>query len=111
VTTVVDAATGIPSMIHDVQTIANGKASVVDKLLAAGDLALNVVLDVSMIVGIGEAARAAYFGIRLGIDLAAHIGEDAAAHAPMMSPVMPPMMRLVLLSMEGVALAQRPRWH
>ena len=81
VTTVVDAATGIPSMIHDVQTIANGKASVVDKLLAAGDLALNVVLDVSMIVGIGEAARAAYFGIRLGIDLAAHIGEDAAAHA------------------------------
>ncbi len=80
-TTVFDAATGIPSMIHDVQTIANGKASLVDKLLAVGDLALNVVMDVSMIVGIGEAARAAYFGIRIGLDIAAHIGEDAAAHA------------------------------
>jgi RHS repeat-associated protein len=83
--TVLDATTGIPSMISDVQTLFDPKKSLLEKVLAGGDLALNVVMDVTMVIGVGEGMRTAYMGLKVaahvGEDVAVHVGEDAAAHA------------------------------
>jgi len=54
---VVDFFTGIKSIIHDIQTLLNANVSWTDKLLALGDLALNVALDASMVTGLGEIGR------------------------------------------------------
>ncbi len=78
---VLDATTGIPSMIGDVQTLANGNASLTQKLLAGGDLAFNVVMDVTMVIGVGEGLRAAYVGARIAADVAEHVAADLAEHA------------------------------
>jgi RHS repeat-associated protein len=86
--TVLDATTGIPSMISDVQTIFSGKASFLDKVLAAGDLVLNVTMDVTSVIGVGEGLRAADVGAHIAEHVAAdvgvhaleHAGEDATAH-------------------------------
>jgi phage-related protein len=51
---VLDATTGIPSMINDVHTIFSGNSSTLDKIVAGGDLLLNVAMDVGMVVGVGE---------------------------------------------------------
>jgi RHS repeat-associated protein len=81
---VLDATTGIPSMIGDVQTLFDPNASTMDKILAGGDLLLNVAMDVSMVVGVGEGARAAYVGAKIAghvaMDVAEHVGEDELAH-------------------------------
>lgn len=70
---VLDATTGIPSMIHDVQTIFSGDASTGDKLWAGADLIFNVAMDVTMVIGVGEGLRAFY----LGGKIAEHVGEEA----------------------------------
>jgi RHS repeat-associated protein len=75
---VLDATTGIPSMINDVHTIFfDPKASTLDKVLAGGDLLLNVAMDASMLVGVGEGLRLAVAGAKV----AAHLGEDVGMHA------------------------------
>ncbi len=76
-----DATTGIPSMIGDVQTLVNGNASLTQKLLAGGDLAFNVVMDVTLVIGVGEGLRAAYVGARIAADVAEHVAADLAEHA------------------------------
>lgn len=78
---VLDATTGIPSMIHDVQTIFSGNASTMDKVMAGADLLLNVVMDVSMVVGVGEGLRAAYVGAKVAGHVAVEVGEHVAEHA------------------------------
>ncbi len=77
-TTVLDATTGIPSMINDVQTIFDGSKSWQDKLLAGGDLLLNAGMDALALTGVGELVD---IGIRAGIHLAEHIGADLVEHA------------------------------
>jgi RHS repeat-associated protein len=83
--TVLDATTGIPLMISDVQTLFDPHKSLLDKVLAGGDLVLNVVMDATMVIGVGEGMRTAYMGLKIaahvGEDVAVHVGEDAAAHA------------------------------
>jgi len=54
---VLDFVTGASSMVNDVKTIFNGKASLGSKLLAGADLAFNAGTDVLMVVGIGEEIR------------------------------------------------------
>lgn len=85
-----DATTGIPSMIGDAQTLADPHKSLADKLLAGGDLVLNVAMDASMVVGVGEAACGAYIAAKVATkvgeegaeraadDLTTHAGQDAA---------------------------------
>ena len=73
---VVDAATGISSMVSDVQTLFSGNTSLLDKVLAVGAIALNVTMDVFMVVGLGEGLKAADVGVKA----AAHIGEEVGAH-------------------------------
>ncbi|MDQ2905104.1 MAG: polymorphic toxin-type HINT domain-containing protein [Chloroflexota bacterium] len=77
-TTVLDATTGIPSMINDVQTIFDGSKSWQDKLLAGGDLLLNAGMDALALTGVGELVD---IGIRAGIHLAEHVGADLVEHA------------------------------
>ncbi len=76
--TALDATTGIPSMITDVQTIVDGNSSWQDKLLAGGDLLLNAGMDALALTGVGELVD---IGIRAGIHLAEHIGADLVEHA------------------------------
>jgi RHS repeat-associated protein len=78
---VLDATTGIPSMINDVQTIFSGNASTMDKVLAGADLLINVAMDVSMVVGVGEGLRAAYVGAKIAGHIALDVGAHAAEHA------------------------------
>jgi len=54
---ILDFVTGASSMVNDVKTIFNGKASLGSKLWAGGDLAFNAGTDVLMFVGIGEEIR------------------------------------------------------
>ena len=86
---ILDFVTGASSMVNDVKTIFNGKASLGSKLLAGADLAFNAVTDVLMVVGIGEeirggelllkgggeALRAGEEALHAGEDVS-HIGED-----------------------------------
>ncbi len=74
--TAVDAATGISSMIGDVQTLTNPNTSFLDKALAVGDLALNVAMDASMVVDVGEGVRAGYLAAKVG----AKVAEEVGAH-------------------------------
>jgi RHS repeat-associated protein len=78
--TVLDATTGIPSMIADVKTILDPNVSLAQKLMAGGDLALNVVMDVTTVVGVGEGLRAAYMGAKIAAHVAEHVAEEAGAH-------------------------------
>jgi hypothetical protein len=48
---------------------------------ASGDLALNVFMDVTMVIGVGEGLRAAYVGARIAADVAEHVAADMAEHA------------------------------
>ena len=77
---VLDATTGIPSMINDVKTIFSGNASTLDKIMAGADLLINVAMDVSMVVGVGEGLRAAYVGAKIAGHVAMDVGEHALAH-------------------------------
>jgi RHS repeat-associated protein len=85
---VLDATTGIPSMITDVHTIFFSTASPMDKIMAGADLILNVTMDVTMVIGVGEGLRAAYVGAHIveqvaedvGAHALEHAGEDAVAH-------------------------------
>ena len=54
---VIDFIGGFSSIVHDVQTLFDGKASAWDKVLAAGDLILNAGSDILMLTGIGEMIR------------------------------------------------------
>jgi hypothetical protein len=81
VSTVSDLTLGIPSMVNDVQTIFSGNASLGDKLWAGADLLMNVTLDASMLIGVGEGLKAGELLVKAGVDLAEHVGEDAIEHA------------------------------
>jgi RHS repeat-associated protein len=76
-----DATTGIPSMINDVKTVFSGNASTMQKLLAIGDIALNVAMDAQMVMGTGEGERAAYMGVKVAEEVGEHVAEDVGAHA------------------------------
>ena len=71
--TVADLATGFSSMVSDVHTLFNGNASVWDKIGAGADLLLNIGLDVSMVLGVGEMLRIGDLALRAGIDIGEHI--------------------------------------
>jgi uncharacterized protein YdbL (DUF1318 family)/uncharacterized protein YukE len=72
-----DFVTGFSSMVNDIKTLFNGKASLLDKLLAAGDLVLNAGMDILMVTGIGEGLRAGELAIKAGIEIAKGFGRDA----------------------------------
>jgi hypothetical protein len=72
-----DFVTGFSSMVNDVNTIFSGKASLQDKLLAAGDLVLNAAMDISMLTGIGEGLRIGELAIKGGIEVAKGFGRFA----------------------------------
>jgi RHS repeat-associated protein len=74
---VLDATTGIPSMINDVHTIFFSTASPLDKIMAGADLLINATMDVTMVIGVGEGLRAAY----VGAHIVEHVAEDVGAHA------------------------------
>jgi RHS repeat-associated protein len=82
--TILDATTGIPSMIHDVQTLTDDKASGQAKVLASLDLVLNVSMDIGMVTGVGELARGGMFGAKiaakLGADELEHVVSDGLDH-------------------------------
>ena len=78
---VLDAATGFSSMVNDVKTVFSPSASPLDKVLAVGDLALNVAMDVSMVAGVGEGARAAYVAGKVVAKVAVEVAGKMAAHA------------------------------
>ena len=63
---VVDLFTGLKSIIHDIQTLLNAQASGTDKLLALGDLTVNVVLDALMFTGVGEVGRGGKLLVSVG---------------------------------------------
>jgi hypothetical protein len=77
---VLDATTGIPSMVNDVKTIFSGNTSTLDKVFAAGDLIMNVAMDASMVVGVGEGLRAAYVGVKVVEEVGEHVAEDVGEH-------------------------------
>lgn len=60
----VDFVLGISDIINDIKTLFNGKASLSDKLLALGYLVFEVVLDVAMVIGVGEGLRGAELGVK-----------------------------------------------
>ncbi len=72
-------------MINDVKTVFSGNTSTFQKILAIGDIALNVAMDVSMVVGVGEGARAMYLGAKVAEEVTEHalvdVGEHAAEYA------------------------------
>ena len=70
VASVADSALGISSMIGDVKTLFDPHKSWTDKLFSVVDLAVNVAMDVDTITGTGEAARAAYMGLKVGVKFA-----------------------------------------
>jgi hypothetical protein len=73
---VADFVLGISSIINDVKTLFDPHKSLWDKLLAAGDLALNVGMDVSMFFGVGEALKGGELLLKGGIDLGEKFMED-----------------------------------
>ena len=66
---VADFVLGISSIINDVKVLFDPHKSLWDKLLAAGDLVLNVGMDVSMFFGVGEALKGGELLLKGGIDL------------------------------------------
>jgi hypothetical protein len=73
---VADFVLGISSIINDVKVLFDPHKSIWEKLLAAGDLALNVGMDLSMVLGIGEGLKAGELLIKGGIDLGEKLVED-----------------------------------
>ncbi len=73
---VADFVLGISSIINDVKVLFDPHKSLWDKLLAAGDLVLNVGMDVSMFFGVGEALKGGELLIKGGIDLGEKFMED-----------------------------------
>jgi uncharacterized protein YukE len=73
-----DFFTGFSSMVNDVKTIFSGKASLLDKLLAAGDLVLNAGMDVLMLTGIGEELRLGELAVKGIVEVAKGFGREAA---------------------------------
>jgi hypothetical protein len=81
---VVLTAAGASSMVSDVQTSVStvrGGGSPLAVAMAFGDLALNVGLDASMLVGAGEGLRAAYVGLHAAEDVGEHLAVEGIAHA------------------------------
>lgn len=78
-TTLLDLATGIPSMINDVHTIFGTNAPWYAKLGAGVDLAFNAVSDVLMFTGAGELIRGGTILEHLGADELEHLGAQALA--------------------------------
>jgi Pretoxin HINT domain len=70
VAAVADSALGISSIVNDAKTIFDPHASWSSRLLSVADLAMNVAMDVDTITGTGQAARAAYMGVKAGAKLA-----------------------------------------
>jgi RHS repeat-associated protein len=70
VAAVADSALGISSIVNDAKTIFDPHASWSSRLLSVADLAINVAMDVDTITGTGQAARAAYMGVKAGAKLA-----------------------------------------
>jgi len=68
-----DLLTGASSIVNDVKTLFDPKASLWDKIKAGIDGVLNVGMDVLMITGIGETLRAADLLIKGGIDIGEHL--------------------------------------
>ncbi len=73
-----DFLTGASSIVSDVKTLFDPKASLWDKIRAGVDGVLNIGMDVLMVMGIGEALRAADLLLRGGIDVAEHLLETDA---------------------------------
>ncbi len=73
---VADFVLGISSIINDVKVLFDPHKSIWEKLLAAGDLVLNVGMDVSMVLGIGEGLKAGELLLKGGIDLGEKLAED-----------------------------------
>ncbi|GER88987.1 hypothetical protein KDW_31490 [Dictyobacter vulcani] len=71
-----DLFLGVSSMINDWHTLTSNDAGWWDKTIAAGDLAMNLGMDVSMFMGIGEGLRAGALALKGGEELAEHGGVD-----------------------------------
>ncbi len=75
-----DTVTGFSSMVNDVGTIFSSKTSLWQKVLAGADLLFNGVMDVSMIMGVGEMFRGAEILFKGGMSLLEHGGENILEH-------------------------------
>ena len=75
-----DLVLGVSSMINDWNTLTDSNASWLSRLAAAGDLALNVGMDASMFLGIGEGLKIADIATHLAEILVDHGGEDVGEH-------------------------------
>jgi Pretoxin HINT domain len=84
VAAVADSVLGVSSMVNDFKTIVNPNVSWSSRLLSLADLTMNAAMDVSMVMGTGEAARTAYMGLKTGAKLAGkeveHVVADEAEH-------------------------------
>ena len=67
-------------MVNDWNTLTDSNASWLSRLAAAGDLALNVGMDASMFLGIGEGLKIADIATHLAEILVDHGGEDVGEH-------------------------------
>jgi RHS repeat-associated protein len=72
---VADFVTGVSSMVSDVRTLFDSKASFWDKVGAGVNLVTTAASDVLMVTGIGEAARGAELLLKGGVDLGEHLLE------------------------------------
>ena len=70
---VADFVTGASSMINDLRTVFSSKAGFWDKAGAMGDFLLKAGMDLTMLTGIGEAARGVDLLAKGGVDLGEHL--------------------------------------
>jgi RHS repeat-associated protein len=78
----IDFFLGISAIIHDIQVLQDAKASLLEKINAAIDLAINVITDASLLIGEGEEVRggealikAGEEGERIGAEMLSDLAE------------------------------------
>nr|MBA3823037.1 hypothetical protein [Ktedonobacterales bacterium] len=75
---VLDGALGISDMVNDVKTLFNPNASWQDKFGSIVNLGFNAFMDATTVIGVGEGLKAAYVGVKAGLEIGAKFaGKEA----------------------------------